>query len=174
MTKLLHASPAAGFDEPYALMAACHERMTRTLILLERIGAHVAAQGCDTQARDAAKDVLRYFTIAAPLHHQDEELHVFPRLREEGNGELADRLLTDHREMETLWAAIVPDLEAVRDGSLPNGTLADARERWQTFATLHRHHIDAEDHDAYPSASAATPDTALRVMGEEMAGRRRA
>lgn len=76
MTKLLHASPAAGFDEPYVLMAACHERMTRTLTLLERIGAHVAAQGCNTQARDAAKDVLRYFTIAAPLHHEDEELHV--------------------------------------------------------------------------------------------------
>jgi hypothetical protein len=37
---------------------------------------------------------------------------------------------------------------------------------------LYRRHIAAEDHDAYPAASAATPDTVLRVMGEEMAGRR--
>ncbi|WP_431260196.1 hemerythrin domain-containing protein [Roseateles chitinivorans] len=170
---LLHASPAAGFDEPFALMAACHERMERTLDLLERLGAHVATHGCDAQATDAAKDVLRYFTIAAPLHHEDEELHVFPRLREQGNGELADRLLADHREMETRWAAIVPDLTAIRDGSMPGGTLAAARERSQTFATLYRRHIDAEDHDAYPAASAATPDPEQRLMGEEMAGRRR-
>lgn len=171
---LLHTAPAAGFDEPFALMAACHERMARTLTLLERIGAHVATHGCDEQARDAAKDVLRYFTIAAPLHHEDEELHVLPRLRELGNDELADRLLADHREMEARWAGIVPDLEAIRDGSMPTETLDAARERWQTFATLYRRHIDAEDHDAYPSASAATPGTVLRVMGEEMAGRRRA
>jgi hemerythrin-like domain-containing protein len=171
---LLHASPAAGFDEPFELMAACHERMERTLTLLERIGAHVATHGCDEQARDAAKDVLRYFTVAAPLHHEDEELHVLPRLREQGNGELADRLLADHREMETRWAEIVPDLEAIRDGSMPAETLAAARERWQTFAMLYRRHIDAEDHDAYPAASAATPGTVMRVMGEDMAARRRA
>lgn len=170
---LLHASPAAGFDEPFELMAACHERMARTLTLLERIGTHVATRGCDAQAKDAAKDVLRYFAIAAPLHHEDEELHVFPRLREEGDSELADRLLADHREMEARWAEIVPDLEAIRDGSMPGEALAAARERWQIFATLYRRHIDTEDHDAYPSASAATPDTVLRVMGEEMAGRRR-
>jgi hemerythrin-like domain-containing protein len=171
---LLHTSPAAGFDEPFELMAACHERMERTLNLLERIGAHVAAHGCDAQAKDAAKDVLRYFTIAAPPHHEDEELHVFPRLREAGNGELADRLLSDHREMEVRWAGIVPDLTAIRDGVMPGETLSAARERWQIFATLYRRHIDAEDHDAYPAASVATPDTVLRAMGEEMAGRRRA
>jgi len=171
---LLHAAPAAGFDEPFALMAACHERMARTLTLLERIGEHVASHGCDDLARDAAKDVLRYFTIAAPLHHEDEELHVLPRLREQGSGELADRLLADHREMEARWARIAPDLETIRDGSMPRETLAAAREHWQTFAALYRRHIDVEDHDAYPATSAATPDTVLRSMGEEMAGRRRA
>lgn len=170
---LLHASPAAGFDEPFALMAACHERMARTLDLLERLGAHVATHGGDAQARDAAKDVLRYFTIAAPLHHEDEELHVLPRLHEQGNGGLADRLLADHREMEARWAAIAPDLEAILDGPMLDDKLATARERWQAFATLYRHHIDAEDHDAYPAASAATPDPEQRLMGEEMAGRRR-
>lgn len=170
---LLHASPAAGFDEPYELMAACHERMARTLTLLERIGEHVATHGCDGQARDAAKDVLRYFTIAAPLHHEDEERHVLPRLREHGGGELADRLLSDHREMEARWAAIAPELEAIRDGSMPEGGLEAARLRWRDFAVLYRRHIDAEDHDAYPAASKATPDTALQGMGEEMAGRRR-
>ena len=29
----LHAAPAAGFDAPFELMGACHERMARTLAL---------------------------------------------------------------------------------------------------------------------------------------------
>ena len=32
----LHAAPTAGFDAPFELMGACHERMARTLALLAR------------------------------------------------------------------------------------------------------------------------------------------
>ena len=170
---LLHAPPAAGFDEPFELMAACHERVARTLALLERLGAHVAANGCDAQARDAARDVLRYFTNAAPLHHEDEELHVLPRLREQGRGELADRLLKDHREMEARWAVIGPELEALRDGGMTLETLPAARERWADFAALYHRHIDAEEREAYPAASQALPAADLARMGRDMAARRR-
>ncbi|MDH0864010.1 hemerythrin domain-containing protein [Mitsuaria sp. GD03876] len=171
--KPLHAAPAAGFDEPFELMAACHERMARTLGLLGRIGEHVATHGCDAQARDAAKDVLRYFTIAAPLHHQDEELHVIPRLRARGRDDLADRLLKDHREMEAAWAAIRPGLEAIRDGVLDPTSLPAERARWAAFTALHADHIDAEDHDAYPMAGESLAEPELSAMGREMAGRRR-
>lgn len=60
------------------MLEACHERVQRTLGLLGRLREHVRKQGVDNDARQAARDVLRYFDIAAPLHHQDEELHVFP------------------------------------------------------------------------------------------------
>lgn len=171
--KPLHAAPAAGFDEPFELMAACHERMARTLALLRRIGDHMATHGCDAQARDAAKDVLRYFTIAAPLHHQDEELHVIPRLRTRGHEALADRLLRDHREMEAAWAAIAPGLEAIRDGAFDLASLPSERSRWTAFAALYADHIDAEDHDAYPVAGESLAAPELSEMGREMAGRRR-
>ncbi len=170
---LLHAAPAAGFDAPFELMGACHERMARTLALLARLGAHVAAHGCDGQARDAAGDVLRYFTLAAPLHHEDEERHVLPRLRERGQGALADRLGAEHREMEAQWAAIAPTLEAIRDGRLRDDELPGARERWDRFATLYRGHIEVEDHAAYPAALEALTGPELQTMGAEMAGRRK-
>ena len=48
--------------------------------LFERLVAHVRAQGHDAASRSAAADVLRYFDLAAPHHHQDEELHVLPPL----------------------------------------------------------------------------------------------
>ena len=169
----LHAAPAAGFDEPFELMGACHERLTRTLDLLARLGAHLADQGCDAQARDAARDVLRYFTIAAPLHHEDEERHVLPRLRAQGRSALADRLQADHRVMTSSWAEIAPELAAIRDGTFDVRALTAARARWAAFAALHEDHIEAEEAEAYPVASAAMPEADLRDIGQEMAARRR-
>ncbi|MEJ8815283.1 hypothetical protein WKW77_29760 [Variovorax ureilyticus] len=78
----LIASAAAGSEQPFSMMEACHERLQRTLGLLERLCAHVARQGADEQARRAARDVMRYFDKAAPQHHLDEEMCF-----EEGDGE---------------------------------------------------------------------------------------
>ena len=76
----LVASPAAGFEQPFEMLVACHERVHRMLALLGRLREHLHGHGPDTQAQQAARDVMRYFDQAAPLHHQDEELHVFPPL----------------------------------------------------------------------------------------------
>ena len=77
----LHVGPAAGFDQPFEMLAACHERAARMLDLLARLLPHLASQGCDEQARQAARDVMRYFDLAGPAHHEDEERHVFPLLQ---------------------------------------------------------------------------------------------
>jgi hypothetical protein len=77
-----------GFEQPFAMLEACHERVQRTLALLARLRVHVREQGADENARQAARDVLRYFDMAAPLHHEDEELHVFPLLLAHGAPEV--------------------------------------------------------------------------------------
>ena len=71
-------APAAGLDAPFEMLAACHDRVVRMLALQARLRQHLQDKGCDEPARQAARDVMRYFDLAAPLHHQDEELHVFP------------------------------------------------------------------------------------------------
>ena len=38
-------SPAIGFEQPFEMLSACHERVERTLALFERLVAHVRAQG---------------------------------------------------------------------------------------------------------------------------------
>ena len=73
-------TPGAGFDEPFEMLGACHDRVRRSLDLLQRLRDYLKTHACDDSARQAARDVLRYFDIAAPLHHEDEELHVFPPL----------------------------------------------------------------------------------------------
>ena len=64
--KTLNSSPAVGFDQPFEMLEACHERVERSLGLLLRLAEHLVSHGADEQARDAARDVLRYFDLAAP------------------------------------------------------------------------------------------------------------
>ena len=88
----LHRTPSAGFDQPFEMLSACHERVQRSLALLQRLQDHLASHGADPQARDAARDVMRYFDIAAPAHHEDEERHVLPVLRAQGEDAFAAQL----------------------------------------------------------------------------------
>ncbi len=173
----LHA-PAAGFDAPFALLDACHERVRRSLALLERLGAHLCAHGADAAARGAAQDVLRYFGQAAPAHHEDEERHVLPLLQASGDAELqalARRLLDDHAGIRRAWSALEAQLQALVAGAPveADSMLAAAAD----FVRAHDGHLEREDGLAFPAAArllAAQPGPAqhLAAMGREMAARR--
>jgi hemerythrin-like domain-containing protein len=161
----LHAGPAAGFDEPFELLDACHQRVERMLVLTERLGAHLPTHGADAQAQQAARDVMRYFDLAAPHHHEDEERHVLPLLRERGHALLADRIAQEHQAMAAAWARMRALLAAIEQGRGP-GDCDDMA------AALYREHIALEEIQAFPLAKAGVAGDALRAMGEEMARRR--
>jgi hemerythrin-like domain-containing protein len=173
----LHA-PAAGFDAPFALLDACHERVRRSLALLERLGAYLCQRGADAAARDAAQDVLRYFAQAAPAHHEDEERHVLPLLQASGDAvlqALAQRLLDDHAGIRRAWSALEPHLRALAAGTPvdADAMLAAAAD----FVRAHDGHLEREDGLAFPAAArlaAEQPGHPANVaaMGREMAARR--
>lgn len=131
----MHA-PAAGFDAPFELLAGCHDRVRRTLALLKRLTDRVERQGADAQAQAAARDVLRYFDIAAPAHHEDEERHVLPLLETSADPALAAavaRLRRDHEVIRAAWQVLRPLLarpggDGARDG-------AAARRRQRAYST---------------------------------------
>lgn len=167
----LNHSPAAGFDEPFGMLAACHDRVLRTLGLLARLAAHLPAHGADGPARQAAADVMRYFDLAAPAHHEDEERHVFPPLRAAGGAAavLADELHGEHERMAGAWQALREDLQHVAGGRLPD---AGAGARWRAFDALYRAHVRREDEAAYPPVRSRLDAAALAAMGADMARRR--
>ena len=167
----LHAGPAAGFDEPFEMLDACHQRVERMLVLIERLGAHLPTHGADVQAQQAARDVMRYFDLAAPHHHEDEERHVLPLLREQGYAALADRIAQEHQAMAAAWARMRALLAAIEQGRGP-GVGEDMAAEGRAFATLYREHIALEETQAFPLAQAGFAGDALRAMGEEMARRR--
>ncbi len=164
----LHAGPAVGWEAPFEMLLACHQRVERMLGLLERLEAHLAAHGADANARQAALDVMRYFDLAGPAHHEDEERHLLPRLQAAGGGAaaLAQRLHLEHLAMAQQWSGVRSALQAVAQGA------AGDSAAWPAFAQLYRAHIAAEEAEAYPAAQALVDDLALRTMGAEMAQRR--
>ena len=170
----LGAAPGPTFDQPFEMMEACHERLERTLVLLQRLREHLATHGADEQARQAARDVMRYFDRAAPQHHQDEELHVFPPLLRQGEPatvEVIRQLQHDHERMEALWTAVRAVLQSIADGQCNQLEPGDA-QTLDAFAALYREHLCAEEEIAYPRSRALLDAQAIAAMGQEMSRRR--
>ncbi len=171
-----HTAPAVGFEQPFEMLEACHDRVRRSLALLTRLTAHVDANGHDAVSRSAASDVLRYFDIAAPLHHEDEELHVFPALLAQGEPALAalvERLRADHLRMAAQWAELRHMLSAWAEGTAISAASEAERQRIADFGDLYASHLDAEEAQVYPAARARIDGAPLARMGAEMQSRRR-
>lgn len=169
-------APAVGFEQPYDMLAACHERVQRSLDLLQRLLDYLEKNGHDAQTRSAAADVLRYFDLAAPLHHEDEERHVFPPLLAQGDTALRAAVLqlqAEHRQIETLWAAVRPTLLRWREAGATGGVDAAARDAVARFIALYAGHIETEEERVYPAARTTMDAAAQAAMGAEMQARRR-
>ena len=78
---------APSLEEPLEMLEACHERIEAQLRTLERLLDYLPRHGADEQARQAARNVLRYFELAGPNHHEDEERNLFPTLIERAGAE---------------------------------------------------------------------------------------
>lgn len=115
--------PAVGFDTPFDMLMVCHERVLRTLALQERLCAHSQTTGCDGSACSAARDILRYFDLAAPLHHEYEELHVFPALEASAKYPLraaVAQLQNAHDAMTEGWVGVRVAFLALAKGGTRN------------------------------------------------------
>jgi len=170
-------APAVGFEQPFEMLVACHERVKRTLDLLRRLMDHVDAKGHDGSSRSAAADVLRYFDIAAPLHHEDEELHVFPALAASADPQVSAAVTTlqrDHELMAGHWAGLRPVLVQWRDDEAAPRIDGTARQTVEAFIGLYATHIAMEEGLVYPAARSHFDAAGLARIGAEMQARRRA
>ncbi|RPH46316.1 MAG: hemerythrin domain-containing protein [Burkholderiales bacterium] len=164
------------FDDPFAILQACHGRIERMLRTLERLGPHVAARGMDGEAREAVARVRRYFELAGPDHHADEECDLFPAARRAAElaGDAAqhvaiDRLVQEHREMERGWAALRTHLDALSAGraAAVDGALVGG------FVALYRDHVAREEGLVYAAAGPRLDAACREALAAAMVARRR-
>jgi hemerythrin-like domain-containing protein len=152
------------------MLAACHERIEAMLRILERLPAHLAGQGADSEACSAAQRVLRYFDEAGPRHHADEETDLFPMLAAQGLcAELLPALRNQHRDMEETYGRLRPALVELAAGRV-EAWPQDAAAR---FCALYREHMGIENAQLLPAAEAALSEGQKRALGEAMAARRK-
>jgi hemerythrin-like domain-containing protein len=169
------SAPAAGFDEPLAMLHACHDRVRRSLGLLRRICERVVERRIDAAVRDAAVDVLRYFDRAAPLHHEDEEKHIFPAVLSGATDAMTRnavlRLQEQHAVMAAGWRLLREPLAALANGDDAAFGLPQC-EAASRYIALYEEHAAAEEMLIFPAAAALLDHDALARAGQEMAQRR--
>lgn len=160
---------APRIDDPIELLMACHEKVRRFAGLTVKLRDHLASKGLDSQAQEAAQSILRYFNIAAPLHHDDEEKDLFPALRQldhEGLNHSMASLEAEHAELAGLWQSLAPWLEATSQGA-PHATPATA----DAFALRYPAHAQREEDEVYPFASQLAPAQISRISAAMVARR---
>lgn len=168
----------SSYEQPFELLQACHERVERSLQLLVRLCQHLKVQGLDGSARDAARDIRRYFDIAAPLHHEDEERHVFPvleRLDDEALQDICSRLRDDHQRIHAQWQVLqtlLAQLDSLPDGPLPHLQQDMLTRASDAFVDIHKEHLRLENQRVFPGAQHGLSTAQQQAMGEEMAARR--
>ena len=158
------------------MLLGCHRRIEKQLATLQRLREHLATRGVDAEATQAAQSILNYFERAAPNHHHDEEIDLFPlieaRITDPGEAlrfrAFREALLKDHRELEAAWARMRRPLEGIAEGlprQLPEG---DVRE----FAEAYARHIVTEESALQDFFERWLDDADRRQLGRAMAARR--
>ena len=159
-----------GFDQPLALLRACHEKILAHCDLLEKLLTRMDTSGPDDEARKAAERINRYFSTSAGLHHRDEEEDLFPRLNRQSLkiAELVYGLKKEHEELESLWKTLAPELQR-----LPGETFSEDFSRAAgNFCSLYREHIERENMEFLPIVASSLSQQQLTEIGESMAERR--
>lgn len=166
-------APSAGFDDPMALLDACHRRVAGFCDTLERLMAHLATSGPDQDARRAAARIAFYFDQAAPHHHADEEIDLLPLLRVRAVGgersmiEAWDkRIASEHGEQQAVWMALRTQLQSVVEG------IGDTLVRAPEFIAMQREHFGFEDREVFPRARTLLLAEDIDALGRAMARRR--
>jgi hemerythrin-like domain-containing protein len=172
-------APAHDFDEPLGLLSDCHRRIEHFLRVLISVDAQAHGGPLTEAHRGALEGSLRYFAVAAPRHTADEEVSLFPRLRDSGDAAAAealallDRLEQDHQEADTHHAAVEGLVKRwIAEDSLPPAEAAELRGRLARLQALYERHIGVEDRDVFPAAARVLDGTQIHQIGREMAERR--
>jgi pyridoxamine 5'-phosphate oxidase len=166
---------APDFDQPIAVLKHCHDRIRKQIRTMENLGIHLARDGADFEARQAANSILRYFNKAAHHHHEDEEHDLLPVLQATARGDDAlllnkviPEIMKEHSQMEGAWVGLGQQLEAISSGA---SALLSAEEV-NRFAALYQAHMQKEETHIAPMALRLFSGDQMAHLGAAMRARR--
>jgi hemerythrin-like domain-containing protein len=169
------------FADPLGLLVHCHMRIEGHLHALE-YATEVLRQPNATQLPEAFELIdlaCAHFAVPGVKHTEDEEVSLFPRLREYGGAEAedalaaADELEKQHRVAERLHAEFDGlAVRIARDGSADVKEINCLNEIVSILAAVYRPHIRVENAIVFPVAARVLPADIIQAIGDEMRKRR--
>jgi hypothetical protein len=158
-------------DDVVGPLLSCHERIRQFSVMAERLASGRHPPG---EVADAAARVERYFRVALPLHVEDEERSLRPRLLALSDPRLAealDAMTAEHAAIDALLASLVPrwaELSREPDRLAVFGDLArDSAELRRVFDA----HLAAEERLVFPVVADRLAAEALGIRDEIRARR---
>ena len=172
--KSAHSS-ASETEDAVSLLLGCHERIRHFTEVGVRLAESAYAQAKDRA--DAARAVLRYYTIALPLHEVDENESVYPRLKRAlPTGELAlanQQMIDQHADIDATVAELVPMWEQIERDPQSQGELEQRlRLRTEHLQSLWSIHLALEEEQIVPAMRKYLAPEQLSRIAEEMRDRR--
>jgi pyridoxamine 5'-phosphate oxidase len=170
------------FTNPLGLLVHCHERIEAQLRALERAAEILRAGDRRSlpQVFAAIDTACAHFATPGVKHTEDEDVSLFPRLRERGGAAGQDALAAmaelelQHRTAEQLHAEFDKLVGCLpRDGSADTKELDRFNELVTELTTLYRPHILLENNFVFPVAAEVLPASEIQALGEEMRARRK-
>lgn len=161
-------TPAA---EALGLLTACHERIRRFADAAVLIATMPGISGAEIS--DAAKAIHRYFSIALPLHIQDEDVSLQRRLEPHTNRTMREaltRITHEHVTIEQslqqllpLWTLVIGEPYRVRE--------LDLRKPSEALRAAFEAHLLLEEQQIFPAILQLSEDSAVRIVSEMRARR---
>lgn len=169
-TSIRLQQPAGRTKDAVDLLQDCHGRIRHFTGVAVRLCE--AVQPEVDQVRDAATSVYRYYSIALPLHEEDENLSTYPRLfAAVPKGHLAqalDDMVAQHTEIDALVAELIPlwgeltehpeQLDVLRESMAPR--VGRLQQLWST-------HLALEEETIFPAMREFLgPEPLAAILGE--------
>lgn len=170
------------FTNPMGLLVHCHERIEGQLRNLER-AAEILRGGDQRslpQTFAAIEMACAHFATSGVKHTEDEDVSLFPRLRERGGAAGQEALAamaeleSQHRSAEQMHAEFDELVARIpRDGSAEAKDMDRFGEIVADLTSLYRPHIRLENELVFPVAASVLRAEEIQALGEEMRARRR-
>src|SRR6266542_6281366 len=128
----------------------------------------------------AIDGAIAHFAVPGVKHTEDEEISLFPRIRQHGGsaGEDALAAITELQSQHRTAEQLHSEFDAFV-ATFPHDGSADARELdcfgglVAELTTLYRPHILLENTFVFPIAGRVLPANEIQALGEEMRARRK-
>ncbi|PVX32985.1 hemerythrin HHE cation binding domain-containing protein [Pasteurella langaaensis DSM 22999] len=106
---------SATWAEPIDMLYACHGRVKNFCRQLRILPDYLAQNGINQAVKNDVQQILNYFNLAAPLHHDDEEKDFFPALVQVAPQAQANinELERQHIKLHENWTALAKQLNAL-------------------------------------------------------------